>query len=224
MKKAIFVFSIMFVGLTTMAQFTYGPKVGLNLANMSGDDVEDNSMLVGFFVGGLANYGISDLFSVQAELLYDTKGTMYETTNANNETEKIANSLGYLSIPILAKATFGSGDIKFFGVLGPQIGFLMSAKFDGESEMTFGNTTIKYKDNFKSTDFGLTFGAGALIPVGGMKMTVDARYTLGLTSIGEEQEITTFDPVTFQTTTETVEMDAKNGVISIGVGLIFGGK
>lgn len=229
MKKTILMTIAIVFGVTAMAQFTYGPKLGLNLANQSGDDVEDNSMLIGFNVGALGNYAFNDMFSLQVEALYDTKGAQYEYTDANNNKEKKPYSLGYISIPIFAKATFGSGDTKFFGELGPQIGLLMSAKVDGESEMTVLNTTYKYKDNFKSTDLGLGIGAGALIPVGGMNLMVNARYTLGLSSIGEEQEYQEYqglDPITFQPiyTTVTKTPDIKNGVISVGVGLVFGGE
>ncbi|MBN1340479.1 MAG: PorT family protein [Bacteroidales bacterium] len=224
MKKTILMMIAIAFGVTAMAQFTYGPKLGLNLANQSGDDVDNNSMLIGFNLGAFGNYAINDMFSIQLEALYDTKGANYEYT-VNNETEKYPASLGYLSFPIFAKAAFGSGDTKFFGEIGPQIGLLMSAKYDGDSEIKIGNETYKYKDNYKSTDFGLGIGAGALIPAGGMTLMIDARYTMGLSSIGEEQDVFTgIDPVTFQPMYEKQTPDIKNAVIGIGVGLIFGGE
>ncbi len=53
----------------------------------------------------------------------------------------------YLLIPLMAK--FYATE-QFSLEFGPQVGFLMSAKIDGED----------VKDAFKSNDFALNFGAG----------------------------------------------------------------
>ncbi|MBN3035122.1 MAG: PorT family protein [Bacteroidales bacterium] len=222
MKRTFLALIAVVFSISAMSQFTYGPKVGLNLANQSGDDVEDNSMLIGFNAGLMGNYAINDMLSVQLEALYDAKGAKYETVNENNETEDVAMSLSYVSIPVMLKATFGSGDTKFFGEVGPQVGLLMGAKWDGESEydmvtgfdpitMTFTTEKVKVKDSYKSTDFGVTIGAGTLLPVGGMDLMIDARYTMGLGTISEEPE-------------QGDTPDVKNGVISINFGLMFGGE
>ncbi|MBN2174641.1 MAG: PorT family protein [Bacteroidales bacterium] len=223
MKKFKFILMIAaFVfGFSAMAQFTYGPKVGLNLANVSGDDVDNNKMLIGFNAGLLGNYAFGDMFSVQVEAMYDAKGAKYEGTDENGNDKTYPFSLGYISIPIMAKATFGD-DIKFFGEIGPTIGLLMSAKMDGESEYEvptgfnpqtgqFTYETIKVKDSYKSTDIGLVFGVGTLLPAGNMKVMIDARYNMGLGTIAEKPD-------------EGDAADIKNGVISINVGLIFGGE
>jgi hypothetical protein len=205
-----------------MSQFTYGPRLGLNLANLSGDDVDNNKMLIGFNIGVLGNYAITDMFSVQAEVLYDTKGAKFEYTDpTSNEEETVNFNLNYINIPIMAKATFGDA-IKFFGEIGPTIGFLMSAKYDGETEYTsyeidpndplnLIETKVKYKDSFKGTDFGLVIGAGAVIPAGNLNLLADLRYNFSLGTIAEEPE--TGDAG-----------DLKNGVISINLGLLFGGE
>ncbi|MCB2219806.1 MAG: PorT family protein [Bacteroidetes bacterium] len=222
MKKIRFILLVTTIAFafSAMAQVTYGPKLGLNLANLNGDDVKDNSMLIGFNIGAVGNYAINDMFSVQAELLYDAKGAKYDGVDENNEEKTFPFSLGYINIPILAQAQFGD-DIKFYGELGPTIGFLMSAKYDGESEMkvptgvdwTTGQITYetsKVKDNYKSTDIGLAIGAGAKIPMSSFGLVVGARYNMGLGTIAEE--------------VNGESADVKNGVISINVALMFGGK
>jgi hypothetical protein len=219
--KVILLLIAIAFGFSAMAQFTYGPKVGLNLANLSGDDVEDSKMLIGFNIGVLGNYAVSDIFSLQAEVMYDAKGAKYEGTDENGNKTDFPFSLGYINIPIMAKATFGD-DIKFFGEVGPTIGLLMSAKMDGESEYEVPTgfnpqtgqityETIKVKDSYKGTDFGLVFGAGTLIPAGNMKLMIDARYNMSLGTIAEDPE-------------QGDTPDVKNGVISINLGLIFGGE
>jgi len=220
MKKTILVLASVVFCIALQAQFSYGPKVGLNLANLSGDDVDNNSMLMSFNAGVFGNYGINDMFSVQAEVNYEGKGCKIETTNASNETEDVNLAFGYITIPVLAKATFGD-NIKFYGNVGPYIGLLMGATFDGESEYEMPTgfnpvtgqityETVKVKDSYKGTDFGVIIGAGAYFPMGDkMKLMVDARYGLGLGSIAEEPD-------------QGDAADVKTGTIGISAGLVFG--
>ena len=221
MKKTILMLAAIVFGLTTMAQFSYGPKVGLNLANFSGDDIEDNSMLIGFNAGLVGDIAFNEMFGLQAEVLYSAKGANIEGVNMDGEEDDIPYKVNYISVPLMARAEFGSGDMKFRGAVGPQIGFLMGATIDGESEFEIPtgfdiNTgqityeTMDVKENYKSTDIGVAVGAGVTIPAGAMKLLVDARYTMGLSTIADSEG--------------DEEADVKNGVIGIGVGLLFGGQ
>ncbi|MCF8367760.1 MAG: PorT family protein [Bacteroidales bacterium] len=236
MKKItiLTVIAVVTFSLGAMAQFTFGPRLGVNLANQSGDDVSDNSMLLGFNIGVMGNIAVNEMFSVQAEALYDAKGAKYESINETGDKENVNGSFNYLNIPIMAKATFGD-DMKFFGQVGPTIGLLMGAKWDGESEFTtyeqdpnnpfnLIEKKEKVKDFYSSTDLGLVIGAGTLVPLGGMKLLVDLRYNMSLASIGKEMEVATgFDPLTGAITYETQTPDIKNGVISINFGIVLGG-
>jgi len=213
----------LFLGFGAMAQFTYGPKLGLNLANQSGD-VEDNKMLIGFNIGAVGNYSIAEMFSVQAEILYDKKGAKYEWEDLDGNTQSAPISLGYINIPIMGVASFGD-DIKFFGELGPTIGILTSAKYDGESEFEmmvydpqnpFAPPTtekVKYKDWYKSTDMGLVIGAGVGIPVSNMVCKVDLRYNFSLGTIHEPEEGSNEEA-----------QKINNSVISVNATLMLGGK
>lgn len=222
MKKIRFILMITIIafGFSSMAQVTYGPKLGLNLANVSGDDVEDASMLIGFNIGAVGNFAINEMFSVQGELLYDVKGAKYEGEDENGDKQDLPLKLSYINIPILAQAQFGD-NVKFYGELGPTIGFLMGATMDGESEFKIPtgfnpNTgqityeTQKVKESYKGTDIGLAVGAGAKIPLNSFGLVVGARYNMGLGTIAED--------------VNDESVDVKNGVISINVALMFGGN
>jgi len=221
-KVFITVMAVIF-GFGAMAQFTYGPKLGLNLANQSGD-VENNKMLIGFNIGVAGNYSITDMFSVQAEISYDKKGAKYEWEDETGNKTSTPVSFGYINIPIMGVASFGD-DIKFFGEIGPTIGILTSAKIDGESEFDMPvydpqnpwapptYEKVKYKDWYKSTDIGLVIGAGAGIPVSNMVCKVDIRYNFSLATIHEPDSGSNEE-----------EENIKNSVISINATLMFGGK
>lgn len=185
MKKLLFIAAISLgVVVGANAQDTkIGAKAGLNLANFTGDDVEDSDMLIGFQIGGYAHLGLSDAFAIQPELLFDAKGASYDAGD-----ESVSNNLSYITVPVLAKYMITEGlDVH----LGPQIGILMSAKFDGEDA----------KDSYNSTDFGLAAGAGYELETG---LNFSARYSTSLGTISDNDEV-----------------DVKNSVITIAVGFSF---
>ncbi|MAC94052.1 MAG: hypothetical protein CMC96_00985 [Flavobacteriales bacterium] len=203
MKKLLFIaaISLGLVAGVNAQETKFGLKAGLNLANVSGDDVEDNSMLIGFQIGGYAHLGISEAFAIQPEILFDAKGSKFEGGG-----EEANFNLNYITIPVLAKLMV-TDELGFH--LGPQLGLLMSAEFDGED----------VKDNYKSTDFGLAVGGGYELESG---LNFSLRYSMSLGTIGEDYEETIADPNTGTTSTVTVDAaDIRNSVITIGVGYSF---
>lgn len=189
MKKKIiaFVFGAAVCGSAAFAQESgFGAKLGLNLANISGD-VEDNSMRLSMHIGGYYTYMISDKFGVQPELVYSGQGTKFaESTStqvvgfdpftgapitAEVTTPEAVYALDYLNIPILAKYYINES----FSVLaGPQIGILMGAKYKGEDE------DVDVKEFVNGTDFSLGIGLDYQLENG---LNFGLRYNLGLTVI-----------------------------------------
>ncbi len=120
---------------------------------------------------------------------------------------KIWIKLDYLEIPVLLKIMPGTqGSVKPYLFAGPAVSIKVSSKvkaeFEGESE----EEPIE-EEVLKGTDFGLVIGAGADFGLGapGMgKLTVDIRYSLGLSTISEFEGD-----------------DVKNGAFSLMVGFSF---
>lgn len=192
----------------------YGVKAGLNLANISEDwsddwDGVDKKMRMGFCVGGFVTYSINEMFAVQPEALYTMKGAKWESSDEGwNDEEKLT----YLEIPVLAKITIPTqGNIAPNLFVGPALGILLSAKYHEEWDSESHEHDIK--DEMKSTEFALVLGAGAEIGMPHSAITIDGRYTLGLTN--------TCEPYTDPETGEETECDEKNGVISFIVGYSF---
>lgn len=195
MKKVI-IAAIAVVGFSVTGlaqqQVKFGPKAGVNLATLSGDD--DAEMKIGFHVGAVAEIKFNDKFSLQPEVLYSAQGAQ------SKENTDIKTNNDYINIPIMAKYYFVEG---FSLELGPQVGFLMKAEAKGE------NGSLDTKDFYKSVDFGVGVGLAYDLPQG---FFVNARYNLGLSKINED-----FDagPITIETE------DIKNNVIQIGIGYKF---
>jgi long-subunit fatty acid transport protein len=163
MKKIILsAAAVMAFGFANAQSVKFGAKAAVNVASLTGD-IEDASSLVGFQVGGFAEIKISDKFAVQPELMFSAQG-------AESDGEKL--NLNYLNIPVLAKYYVAKS---FSLEAGPQIGFLLSAKEDGED----------FKDYLSSTDFGFNFGAGYDFTE---NLSAGLRYNLGLSNIIDSED------------------------------------
>ena len=174
MKKLLLSSVMVAIGFTVSAQTSFGAKVGLNIASLSGDDVSDLDSRASLHIGGVAEFEISEKFSFQPELLYSAQGAKI-SEDGFDATFK----LDYINIPLIAKYYVTDGlSIE----AGPQVGFLLSSKlkveFDGESE-------TEDIEDMSSIDFGLSFGLGYKLESG---INFGARYNLGLSNISEEDD------------------------------------
>ena len=190
---------------------TAGLKAGVSIANLHGDDVKlaeelgiEFSSKIGLCAGGFITYALNDMFAVQPELLFTMKGSKAEG-EVEGEPAKLTMKLNYLEIPVLAKLSIPTpGDVRPSLFVGPSLAIKLTGKAKVESAVESEEADI---EGLKSTDFGLVFGGGIDFALGQGKLTVDARYTLGLTTTREPEE--------------GDEIDIKNGVISLMVGYSF---
>ncbi|RZK27526.1 MAG: PorT family protein, partial [Hymenobacter sp.] len=133
MKKIILSLAVLAVA-TGAANAQTGIKVGLkggfNGSTFSGADSKGSEYKAGFAAGGFVNFGVSDNFSIQPELLYSQKGASQDgaaylsgTTIKTDGTEK--TTLGYLDVPIMFRYNVGDDGKGFFIELGPQGSFVL---------------------------------------------------------------------------------------------------
>lgn len=183
MRKLILAaISVFGFALANAQETKFGLKGGMNIANFSGD-VEENSSKVSFHVGGFAEIKISDKLSIQPELLYSEQGTKIDGFSTyldyTEYTADINFRLSYINIPVMFKFYV---DKSFYFELGPQLGILTGAKT--VTKLSGFNQEVKQdmKDFFKSTDFGLNFGAGYNFTD---HLFANVRYNLGLANIAE---------------------------------------
>jgi len=141
MKKLLLitVMALGFVFNAAAQDVTFGIKGGLHFSNIKLDSDSGGASpdgKTGFYIGGLADFGISEQFHIQPEAIFSFEGADdYDMT--------------YLNIPVLAKYYVVEG---FNIQAGPQFGFLLDSEEDS--------------DFFKTFNFGLSFGAGYELPGG----------------------------------------------------------
>lgn len=151
-------------GLANAQQTRFGIKGGLNVTSFSGGNYDDAKSLVGFQLGGFAEIKIIERLAIQPEVLFSTQGAQLEDSFGDFDTK-----LNYINIPVLAKFYITK---QFTVEAGPQLGFLVSAKTEGDD----------VKDSFKSVDTGFNFGAGYNFTD---NVSVNLRYTVGLSNIAD---------------------------------------
>ena len=172
-----------------------GPIVGANFSTLRGDD--DYKFKTGFSGGIFANYSILDNLGVTAQVLYSTQGAKSKTNS--DFTQKV----NYFQIPVLLMYYFNKPGSTFRPkvMLGPQFGFLSSAK------NTIGSNSMDTKNAYTDTDLSATLGLGFNYRVGkGMWLNVDARYAHGLQNLAKSLSVIS---------------PTNNSVISIMAGVSF---
>ena len=196
---SLFMLTIVMVNAQDSGDFELGATLGVNLANVSTIDGQNNaSSRVAFNIGATGEYYFSDRWGLKAKLIYDSKGWSDGfITDENFNTVTTDFTLNYLTVPVMANWHFGSNRNWYLN-FGPYIGFLLNAE-----DSALGTDV---KEAFKSTDFGLALGIGYKFDLGdNAKLFIEYDAQSGVTDIFENNE---GDAV-------------RNGRSSLNVGVLF---
>jgi hypothetical protein len=183
----------------------FGVKAGVNLAEYdvnkapTGLNGYNTSMKTSMNGGFLVNIPIGHVLRLQPEIMYSGQGskTSFRPT-ASNATIAVEQDLRYINLPVMLQLHSTKG---VYIEAGPQVGYLISAKNDGNAPY---NGDIK--SELEKLDVSVGAGIGYLSRVG---LGVDARYNYGLTNVISEES-------------KNFSGDLKNRVIQIGLFYQFG--
>lgn len=197
-----FAAATLLVASATFAQegaLKVGAYVGAGLAGFNGDDAKDVDAGFGFAAGAAVVMPLYPKIDVTANVLFSMRNATYKASGLTEEqmaiyenmTDEQLAAAGInlddlnvggdadiaemgIDVPVLARYKIG----QLFLLAGPQLGFNISSKYDGEDF-----------DDRASLEFGATGGAGYLISD---KISVDARYYYGLTTLSDDNESTPY--------------------------------
>ncbi len=132
----------------------------------------------GIAIGAVAEYWISDNASISFQPAYVQKG-------ANDKIlgNTYILTYRYLQLPVLMKATFGSGPVQPFFFAGPEIGVKLSVSesgkiFDKDTNVVLADSLIT------KFNMGILIGAGITYAVAPETVVfLQAGYNYGLTNI-----------------------------------------
>jgi hypothetical protein len=191
------------MSFSSFGQYAVGLKGGVNVADMYGSSISNNSSLMGFNGGIILNYCLRDAISsdfgknisFQAEVLVENKGTVadfkYEDIQNNVITVPDAEyKLTFVTVPILARVAFGE-NFKFALHAGPYFSGLFGMTIDGEKardhDYNPATDDRKYREEYAAFDIGIAAGAGIEYPFSDrFSLVVDGRYNYGMVNMGEE--------------------------------------
>jgi hypothetical protein len=178
MKKLLFL-SLLLVSIASshmalaQVQFSLGIKGGVNFASINVNDAKATwDGKTGFHGGAFALFKLT-AFAIQPEVIFSQQGSTVKF-----QSQDIKANFSYLNVPVIAKFYLPLGlNLQ----LGPQFGFLTTAESD-YNPVSGTQTSTDLKDYYKNSDVSLGMGIGWDLP---MKITIDARYNLGLTDIDD---------------------------------------
>lgn len=178
----------------------YGIRLGMNVANLTGDAPIDGTR-IGLNFGGTVGLRLSDSAPVFLE-----SGLYYTGSGASKK--KNSTSLNYLEVPLLIK--YGvqvSDDIALLPFIGPSFRYGIfggKTKIDGTKYDAFGDDAFP-KMQYKRADVGIKIGCGAEYN----KLYLELGYQFGITNIAN-WDLTNGD-----------EASAHNGALFVNLGVNF---
>lgn len=176
------------VALSTIAvtaqdkKFRFGPKAGVNFANLSGD-LTESKMKTGFHAGFVFEYKFTGNLSLQPEAIFSTQGNKEEFTDSDGVHNYGETKLYYINVPVLFK--YNNLGVRGLGIgVGPQLGVLVAARYDmNTSYPSIWNAgELDIMDYTNSIDVSLVFNLEYEFKFG---MFFQGRYNLGLTDIND---------------------------------------
>ena len=215
MRKIVLLIIMAVCGLSQVRGQDFGVKAGYNYSTFSGETSSLSTIegLSGFYIGGLVELPISNVLSIQPELIFSRQGVaLRQELKGFGLNVSINNAdirLDYLNIPVMAKVNLGP----LFLQGGVQFGFLVGKPEVGRYITNVRMGTLLDKDSYNSFDFGVGAGLGFNF---NRRFFAEARYTHSLTNV--------FDPNDDYFKASGIgsnNNNFKNAVLSIGLGMKF---
>jgi Outer membrane protein beta-barrel domain len=232
MKKVLF-----FLFSLTLLQSSFAQRIGIGLrlnghfATQAFPSSVQSSLDL---LGGLKNQTnisftipleikLSDLLSVQPELMYLQKGTKISSNLFGVATIEASQKVNYLEVPILIKLNFlTNAPLGVNFLVGPSFGYALS----GINVSSISGTGIpaSTQTNEDLTDYarfelGAHAGINLGLKVGSGRIILDSRYLFGISKLNKSPvSVTTTIPGTTPPTTNTTNEGIYNRGFSIGLG------
>ena len=162
MRNSLVLAFLLMVGLSANAQFSIGPKVGMNMSNYTGGNIKSDA-LFSYHLGAMMSFGLGKTFFIQPELLFSSQGAKID-----NQSTKEKYKVSYLAIPIMLKLRTSGG---LYVEAGPQFSFKTGEDVKDQTIDQFS----------KNLDLSLGAGLGYQSEGG---LGIGARYMAGISKVG----------------------------------------
>lgn len=161
------------------ADVSLGATVGIDNASLSGDAPSrvGYSGGMGLMASAVCEIRLTSDVWLSLQPSYVQRITKVKVARPDGTTAKdsLRLNLDYVTLPILCKITTGAGRTYVTG--GFELGFLQEASW------VETDRSQDIADSFKEFDVAFDFGFGAMLPIGGSRLTLEARYSQNITNV-----------------------------------------
>jgi hypothetical protein len=158
-----------------------GPKGGLSINRLNGNDAVHTADRTGAVIGGFLNISFLRALSIQPELFFSQRGGGATISNTSTSNLK----LSYMEVPILFKLRLPLGKTFFPHVFaGPDFAYRIYSK-STNTDNTTGVTSEIDQDRIRRMANGGVFGAGLDIQTEHLFFTLDGRYGFTFNDLGQ---------------------------------------
>jgi Outer membrane protein beta-barrel domain len=233
MKKFLFLLISFAVSQSVFSQkLGVGLRVNGHFANFSLPKSTEDAFTQ---IGGLKNLtaisfaipveiGLSDMFSVQAEVMYLQKGFTLSTNILGFASFEGNQKVNYLEIPLMAKLNFlADAPLNISILAGPSFGYALSGRAYSKTTITASNVSqieddaVDFKD-FNRFEIGAHLGVNLGFKIGSGKLVLDGRYLMGLTKLNKNAIDIAVPTGGTGTGTTTSNESVTNRGFSVGLG------
>ncbi|UKT64470.1 porin family protein [Pedobacter mucosus] len=162
-----------FASAQVLPSFQLGLKAGANFSKFDSDNTFSSDNRTGFYGGLWARLGAAGVYFQPEVYLSGKKADL--VSDATGEVNKVRFTS--LDVPLLIGTKFGAAGVGLRLNTGPMFSLIL------DKNQSFGQAAGNvFKADFKDQAFAWQFGAGLDIK----KLSVDARYELGLSKINKD--------------------------------------
>lgn len=189
-----------FLTCTALAQINFGIRTGANFNNVHTSEglsavTPDFKNITTWNVAAVTEFELNDRFSIQPELVYNTKGFSIKETG-DIELFDVPLPVGlyavskfnYLELPVLAKVKFGNERVNAYLQAGPSLGYAIDGRLITRAKVFFEfdvfDTDIDLDDvGYERWEASGIIGGGVEFALRRGKIMLDARYQHGFTEL-----------------------------------------
>ena len=175
MKKLLFFLTALLITGAVNAQFSFGPKIGVNLSQVTTNiSTINDEMKTGLQIGAFARIG-SKVY-LQPELLYSTRGVKFSNVPVGSPTDI---SLKSIDVPLMVGTRVINLKVANVRLMaGPVASFVINKSVD------YNGAAIATKQmSIKDASWKAQFGAGVDV----LMFSLDVRYSYDLNSTMDQQ-------------------------------------
>jgi hypothetical protein len=199
MKRVFISAALLLTSTLSFAQqnrISLGVEGGISLANLAVNNTGYQDIYesrTGYAAGLAFQYNFPKVFSFHTGLMYELRGATFPdsaTTAANpSSTAEWLETLDYLTVPLLLRATFGD-KINFFVNGGPYWALLLKRKQVLEAAANYPEQEIDLTSQTERTEWGIAIGAGASAVFNErIVISLEARDNIGMEDIAPQSYV-----------------------------------